>query len=746
MKKKLTPIVLSGILALGTGSPYLSVLALENSLSEQTEDSKSDDVEKKESDTSIIEDNVDSEIISPEEAETTNLITEDLQTTTEAKEAKLEAYNNSKTIKEIDISDSNSTVIAASGTYRIIGQSTTSDLRIAENVIANLEFDNVQMLSKSGNLTISSGAKVYITLKGNNIIQADQDGAGNAVNMADNAELHFTANSTGSIILHGGSNYHGGSDAVKGGNLYIEGGTVTMIGGNKIKNDYGASYNVKSITITGGTVNCYQGTIDSTIPGTGSPLLDSPSPTFNVKRTKDSLTVNLTNYNQAYGGVEYRINNESWTSSNIFTNLENGTEYKISVRYTGSGYYNSSETSQNIRTLLDGNDLIKEPTNLTATYGQQLSDVVLPEGWTWSDPQLVLNENIQDFALWENYFDAYYDVRNLVDKYDFSGVNGYNPTTNQIKRTFKVVVSQAPSSIEFVDGFKLGKVYDGEPVSVTKDDVITSGSTGAVTFKYQERMVNSLGTESWKDLSEAPTSAGTYKVQAILDDDDWHADASIYEVFTIRKAEATVDFLQTNIDKEYDGKPAFVGTQQTGSSNSARKTWYKLGEDGTWIKLEEAPTNAGRYKVVATVEGNRNYNGATKEMRFTISKAVPEYTIPNDLSGTQGQTLSEIQLPEGFSWMEPSTKLEQSGKHIYKALYKPTDTVNYETVSDISISVTVNPKQAATSGGSTDANRSSKKNNGTKTSSAIGSIGASVATMAISGIGILGLLKKKNKK
>ena len=47
MKKKLTPIVLSGILALGTGSPYLSVLALENSLSEQTEDSKSDDVEKK---------------------------------------------------------------------------------------------------------------------------------------------------------------------------------------------------------------------------------------------------------------------------------------------------------------------------------------------------------------------------------------------------------------------------------------------------------------------------------------------------------------------------------------------------------------------------------------------------------------------------------------------------------------------------------------------------------------------------
>ena len=746
MKKKLTPIVLSGILALGTGSPYLSVLALENSLSEQTEDSESDDVEKKESDTSIIEDNVDSEIISPEEAETTNLITEDLQTTTEAKEAKLEAYNNSKTIKEIDISNSNYTVIAANGTYRIIGQSTTSDLRIAENVIANLEFDNVQMLSKSGNLTISSGAKVYITLKGNNIIQADQDGAGNAVNMADNAELHFTANSTGSIILHGGSNYHGGSDAVKGGNLYIEGGTVTMIGGNKIKNDYGASYNVKSITITGGTVNCYQGTIDSTIPGTGSPLLDSPTPTFNVKRTKDSLTVNLTNYNQVYGGVEYRINNESWTSSNIFTNLENGTEYKISVRYTGSGYYNSSETSQNIRTLLDGNDLIKEPTNLTATYGQQLSDVVLPEGWTWSDPQLVLNEQIPEFGIGYNEFDANYDVSGLTDEYDFSGIKGYSEEGQCVTKKIEVLISQAPSSIKFVDGFKLGKVYDGEPVSVTKDDVITSGSTGAVTFKYQERVVNSLGTESWKDLSEAPTSAGTYKVQAILYDDDWHDDASIYEVFTIRKAEATVDFLQTNIDKEYDGKPAFVGTQQTGSSNSARKTWYKLGEDGTWIKLEEAPTNAGSYKVVATIEGNRNYNGATKEMRFTISKAVPEYTIPNDLSGTQGQTLSEIQLPEGFSWMEPSTKLEQSGKHIYKALYKPTDTVNYETVSDISISVTVNPKQAATSGGSTDANRSSKKNNGTKTSSAIGSIGTSIAAMAISGIGILGLLKKKNKK
>lgn len=296
------------------------------------------------------------------------------------------------------------------------------------------------------------------------------------------------------------------------------------------------------------------------------------------------------------------------------------------------------------------------------------------------------------------------------------------------------------STIEIVTQ-SLDKDYDRKPVNAPK--VNKTGSTNDVIFLWYEKV-----GDNWQVIPSAPTSTGNYKVVATVQEDANFTSATSEPLyFTISKADAIAQITTTSLDKTYDGTQVDrPSTYQNGTSNVLTLTWYQKAEDGSWTELSERPTNAGVYKVVATVEGDRNYNGATDELEFTISKATPDFTVPSDLSGTQGQTLSEIQLPEGFSWMEPNTKLEQTGTHTYKALYKPTDTVNYETVSDISISVTVNPKQASTSGGSTDSNRPSKKNNGTNTSSAIGSVGTSVAAMATSGIGILGLLKKKNKK
>ena len=287
----------------------------------------------------------------------------------------------------------------------------------------------------------------------------------------------------------------------------------------------------------------------------------------------------------------------------------------------------------------------------------------------------------------------------------------------------------------------LDKDYDGKPVNAP--EINKTESTNDVTFLWHEKV-----GDNWQEIPSAPTSTGNYMVVATVQEDANFTSATSEPLyFTISKADAVAQITTTSLDKTYDGTQVDrPSTYQSGTSNALILTWFQKNEDGSWIKLNERPTNAGSYKVVATVEGNRNFNGATDELEFTISKIMPVYTIPNDLSGTQGQTLSEIQLPEGFSWMEPNTKLEQTGTHTYKAIYEPADNVNYETISNIDIAVAVNPEQASTSGGSTDSNRPSKKNNGTNTSSAIGSVGASVAAMATSGIGILGLLKKKNKK
>lgn len=62
------------------------------------------------------------------------------------------------------------------------------------------------------NMEIRSGT-VQAELDGTNLIQADQDGTGNAVNLADGVKLDFyDADGNGSIKLHGAFNYWGGKD------------------------------------------------------------------------------------------------------------------------------------------------------------------------------------------------------------------------------------------------------------------------------------------------------------------------------------------------------------------------------------------------------------------------------------------------------------------------------------------------------------------------------------------------------
>ena len=54
--------------------------------------------------------------------------------------------------------------------------------------------------------------------------------------------------------------------------------------------------------------------------------------------------------------------------------------------------------------------MIEEPDDLVSSYGQTLGSIVLPEGWTWEDPDLVLNETIPWFGIGYNSFAARFDV------------------------------------------------------------------------------------------------------------------------------------------------------------------------------------------------------------------------------------------------------------------------------------------------------------------------------------------------
>ncbi len=83
-------------------------------------------------------------------------------------------------------------------------------------------------------------------------------------------------------------------------------------------------------------------------------------------------------------------------------------------------------------------------------------------------------------------------------------------------------------------------------------------------------------------------------------------------------------------------------------------------------------------------------SGSTAVCTVTVVKAKPDVTTPS-LSPCiykEGLCLSDISLPEGWSWVKADTKIEV-GTHTCEAVYTPEDTVKYDTVTkNISFTVT----------------------------------------------------------
>lgn len=99
--------------------------------------------------------------------------------------------------------------------------------------------------------------------------------------------------------------------------------------------------------------------------------------------------------------------------------------------------------------------------------------------------------------------------------------------------------------------------------------------------------------------------------------------------------------------------------------------------------------NAGKSTVtiIAKEESNDYAGEATRE--FTIKKATPTYTIPENLSLKCDQTLSDITLPKGFAFNDINTSLTVGETNTVNATFTPEDTKNYEVVKGIEIKVAV---------------------------------------------------------
>ena len=311
--------------------------------------------------------------------------------------------------------------------------------------------------------------------------------------------------------------------------------------------------------------------------------------------------------------------------------------------------------------------------------------------------------------------------------YYFINVPGYNSEGHYVERKLKVNVGKANSSIEFIP-LSLDKKYDGIPVN--NPDVEKTGSIKDVTFTWYQK-----DGGDWKELSSAPVDAGNYKVIASVEADDNYNGASAELEFVISQtANEWTDELSIK-DWTY-GDKAYAPTAK--SKYGTVTFTYSDTKEGTYA--DTVPKNAGTYYVKATVDGNENYTGLEEIMSFEISKAVPEYSIPTDLTIEQGNPLSTVKLPKGFTWKDGTQKADKLGKQTFKAIYTPEDTNNYQTVET---DITMNVVAKTPSKDESDDSRTEGTNTSTQTNQMMWVSIAILSALLISVLSVLKLRKHK---
>ena len=140
-------------------------------------------------------------------------------------------------------------------------------------------------------------------------------------------------------------------------------------------------------------------------------------------------------------------------------------------------------------------------------------------------------------------------------------------------------------------------------------------------------------------------------------------------------------------DRTGDGSVTYYYTTTNFNSNGAK-----------WENIQADTLNAGTYYMYAELGETENYGSFTTAcVQFRVLRVIPTYTKPTGLTAIYGQTLADVTLPNGWSWMNSSESVGNASTAAkkFKAKFTPADITNYNTVKDIELEVTVNKANQA---------------------------------------------------
>ena len=236
--------------------------------------------------------------------------------------------------------------------------------------------------------------------------------------------------------------------------------------------------------------------------------------------------------------------------------------------------------------------------------------------------------------------------------------------SNDEAKTLEFAITKAGTNT--ITGLSIANWTYGE----TPNAPTAAATFGAPAFTYV-----GTGSTVYAESATAPTNAGTYKVIAKVADTENHVGASDEAEFVIAKANPSYT-IPTGLTATYGNTLANV-TLPNGWS------W----KDATTTSVGNAGTNS--FVAIYTPDDTANYNTAEATVSVAVSKANPEYTAPTGLNATYGNTLADVDLPDGWSWKdEITTSVGNAGTNDFVATFTPADVDNYNT-AEATVSIAV---------------------------------------------------------
>ena len=206
------------------------------------------------------------------------------------------------------------------------------------------------------------------------------------------------------------------------------------------------------------------------------------------------------------------------------------------------------------------------------------------------------------------------------------------------------------------------------------------------------------GTFEWVDGTHIPVVGnGTYAAEWIFEptDTEKYLTVSGRSNITVEKAQPYGKLSMAGYT--YGKTPSTPTlTDRTGDLNAQVTYRYAAADSGsvqTWDIQNPPALNAGTYRMYASIGDTDNYYGfEAVYCEFVVAKATPTYTAPTGLTAKYGQTLADVTLPDGWSWMDSSESVvgASTAAKTFQAKFTPKDTENYNTVENIELEVTVN--------------------------------------------------------